>query len=191
MPATLRTPRPRWIQAAADALSSGGPDAVRVEALAAALGVTKGSFYTHFAGRDELLTAVLDDWERRSVDDVRARVDARGGDAAERISRAGVRTFSDEILPLDLAVRDWARRDDDVRERLRRVDTARMEFLRTEFRTFISDPDEVEARAVLAFSFAIGRHFVAVADDASGAAAVARAGRLIVRQTGEAGQSGS
>ncbi|WP_246083372.1 hypothetical protein [Nonomuraea diastatica] len=36
-------------------------------------------------------------------------------------------TFSeDRLLPIDLAVRDWARRDEAVAERLRRVDNRRM-----------------------------------------------------------------
>ncbi len=36
-----------------------------------------------------------------------------------------------------------------------------MEYLRSRFRASCADEDEVEARSVLAFSFAIGRHFIA------------------------------
>ncbi|HYP55470.1 MAG TPA: helix-turn-helix domain-containing protein, partial [Solirubrobacterales bacterium] len=50
MPAT-RTPRTAWVEEGLRALATGGPDAVRVEALARALGVTKGGFYWHFDGR--------------------------------------------------------------------------------------------------------------------------------------------
>ena len=38
--AVTRTPRRNWIEAGLRALAAGGPDAVRVEALAQALGVT-------------------------------------------------------------------------------------------------------------------------------------------------------
>jgi len=52
-----------WIAAAFDALADGGIDAVRVEPLAKALGITKGSFYWHFADRRALLDAMLRHFE--------------------------------------------------------------------------------------------------------------------------------
>jgi hypothetical protein len=70
-------------------------------------------------------------------------------------------TFSKELLPIDLAVRDWARRDPSVAERLRRVDNRRMEYLRLWIGEFTDDPVDVEARGMLAFALAIGNHFVA------------------------------
>ena len=42
--APIRTPRSRWIDEGLEALAARGPDAVRIEALARALGVTKGGF---------------------------------------------------------------------------------------------------------------------------------------------------
>jgi AcrR family transcriptional regulator len=157
-----RTPRERWIEQGLQALAAGGPDAVRVEALAKELGVTKGGFYGSFADRDALLEAMLDTWERESTDDVLDRVEREGGDPRTRIQRAGVLTFSDDrLLPIDLAVRDWARRDEAVAVRLRRVDNRRMALLREMIGTFCPDPDEVEARSLLAFCVAIGEHFLA------------------------------
>ncbi len=158
----IRTTRDRWIEEGLRALAAGGPDAVRVEALAKRLGVTKGGFYGYFADRNALLEAMLDTWERESTDEVIERVEREGGDPKTRIERAGVLTFSDDrLLPIDLAVRDWARRDDAVAERLRRVDNRRMALLREMISTFCSDPDEVEARSLLAFCVAIGEHFLA------------------------------
>lgn len=157
-----RTPREKWIEEGLRALASGGPDAVRVEALAKGLGVTKGGFYGYFADRDALLEEMLDTWERECVDEVIDRVEHEGGDPKTKIHRAGILTFSDDrLLPLDLAVRDWARRDAAVATRLRRVDNRRMDLLRTMIGTFCSDPHEVEARSLLAFCAAIGGHFLA------------------------------
>ncbi|GAA2208940.1 TetR/AcrR family transcriptional regulator [Nonomuraea monospora] len=158
----IRTPRDKWVEAGLQALAAGGPDAVRVEALAKRLGVTKGGFYGYFADRDALLTAMLDAWERESIDEVIERVEREGGDPKAKIQRAGMLTFSsDRLLPIDLAVRGWARHDEAVAERLRRVDNRRMELLREMIGTFCADPDEVEARSVLAFCAAIGAHFLA------------------------------
>ena len=72
---------------------------------------------------------------------------------------AGALTFSDRLLPIDLAIRDWSRRDPTVAERLRRVDNQRMKHLRGWFGELCDD--EVGARAMLAFSLLIGNHFMA------------------------------
>ena len=54
--------RPRF-----DALAEGGIDAVRVEPLAKALGITKGSFYWHFADRRALIDAMLSQWSEGRI----------------------------------------------------------------------------------------------------------------------------
>ena len=161
MAAITRTPRSRWIEEGLRALAAGGPDAVRVEVLAQALGVTKGGFYGQFADRNALLEEMLDTWERNSTDEVLERVERRGGDVRAKLRRAGALTFSAELLPIDLAVRDWARRDQAVAERLRRVDNRRMGYLRQLFGAICRDQDEAEARSILAFSLVIGHHFMA------------------------------
>jgi AcrR family transcriptional regulator len=161
MAAPARTPARAWIEAGLQALAAGGPDAVRIDPLAKALGATRGSFYWHFADREALLTALLEHWERAVTDDVLERVERRGGDVGARLRRAGALTFSEQLLPVDLAVRDWARRDPAVAERLRRVDNRRMDYLRSLFGPLSADSDEVEARATLAFSLLIGSHFMA------------------------------
>ena len=161
MAAITRTPRSRWIKEGLRALAAGGPDAVRVEALAQALGVTKGGFYGHFADRSALLEEMLDSWERKATDEVLERVERTGGDVRARLRLAGALTFSAELLPIDLAIRDWSRRDQAVAERLRRVDNRRMQCLRVLFGALCATEDEVEARSVLAFALVIGHHFMA------------------------------
>lgn len=70
MPPPVRTTRDTWIEAGLALLAADGPDAVRVEVLAQRLGVTRGGFYRQFGGRRELIDAMLDTWERRSIDEV-------------------------------------------------------------------------------------------------------------------------
>lgn len=158
----LRTPREKWIEEGLRVLAEQGVDAVRVEVLARALQVTKGGFYGYFDDREALLSAMLDTWERESVDDVLERAQTAGDDVVSRMLIAGRLTFSnDRLLPVDLAVRAWARRDPSVADRLRVVDDRRMTLLRNAIGTYISDPDEREARCLAAFSLAIGRHLIA------------------------------
>ncbi|AXE79497.1 TetR/AcrR family transcriptional regulator [Streptomyces sp. NPDC059153] len=180
---SLRTPRENWVEEGLRVLASGGVDAVRVEALAKSLGVTKGGFYGYFADRDALLKEMLDTWEREATDDVLDRIEREGGDLMDKAYLAGQLTFSDRLHPIDLAIRDWARRDQAVAERLRRVDNARMGLLREAFGTVCADPDEIEARSVLAFCAAIGSHFLAADHPGRTRAQVlARAGDLILNR---------
>jgi len=164
MAAPTRTPRTSWIQEGLRALGVGGPDAVRIEKLAQALGVTKGGFYWHFDDRPALLEEMLDAWERLVVDEVMERVEAGGGDARAKLRRLfALASSSRDLMKIELAVRDWARRDKAVAKRLRRIDNRRMEYMRSLFGDFCTDEDEVEVRCMLVMSLFIGNHFM-VAD---------------------------
>lgn len=166
MPAT-RTPPEGWVEAGLRALAVGGPDAVRIEPLAQALGVTKGGFYGYFNNRRALLEAMLDTWERTAVDEVIERIEGEGGLARARLRRlfALASSSAGERLRIELAIRDWARRDKAVARRLKRVDNRRMEFMRGLFADFCRDPDDVEARCLLAFSLFVGSPFVTADHD--------------------------
>jgi AcrR family transcriptional regulator len=162
-----RTPRESWIDEGLRALATGGPDAVRIEALAKSLGVSKGGFYGHFDDRQALLDEMIETWERRTTDDVVAHVEREGGDARAKIRRAGELTFSanDGLQAVDLAIRDWSRHEPKIAERLRNVDNRRMDYLRRLFGTFCHDADDIEVRSMLAFSLLIGNYFIAADHD--------------------------
>jgi AcrR family transcriptional regulator len=182
MSAPTRTPRSSWIEEGLRALAAGGPDAVRIELLAQALGVTRGGFYWHFDDRRALLEELLDAWERASVDEVIARVEREEGDATAKLRRlSALAASSDEPLRTDLAVRDWARREPAVAERLRRVDNRRVAYLRTLFVALSADADDVEARCLVFYSLWIGSHFIAADHGARSRADVLK---LALRQLG-------
>jgi AcrR family transcriptional regulator len=161
--AVTRTPRTSWIEEGLRALGVGGPDAVRIETLAQALGVTKGGFYWHFDDRRALLEEMLDAWERVMVDEVIERLEGEGGDARAKLGRLFALASSSgrDLLKIELAIRDWARRDKAVAKRLKRVDNRRMEYMRSLFGAFCPDEDEVEVRCLLAFSLFVGSPFIA------------------------------
>jgi AcrR family transcriptional regulator len=164
--AVVRTPRTAWIDAGLRALSAGGPDAVRVERLARALGVTKGGFYWHFDDRDGLLDAMLGTWERMVIDDVIDRVEGDGGDGRAKLRRLfALAAARRDFIEVELAVRDWARRDKAAAQRLRRVDNRRMGYLRSQFREICDDADEVEVRCMFVMSLFIATHFIAANHD--------------------------
>src|SRR5881275_2871496 len=99
MSAPTRTPRISWIEEGLRALAAGGPDAVRIEPLAQALGVTRGGFYWHFDDRRALLEEMLDTWERVGVDEVIESIESEGGDARTKLRRLfAIGASSDEVL---------------------------------------------------------------------------------------------
>jgi AcrR family transcriptional regulator len=158
--AKVRTPRAAWIEAAMHALAAGGPDAVRVEALAKDLGVSKGGFYWHFDDRQALLEETLDAWEKAGTEDVIASVDSGPDDPRARLRRLfELAPAAKGMFAAELALRDWSRRDAGVAARLRRVDERRMSYLRLQFAQFCGDEDETEARALLAYSLFVGSYF--------------------------------
>ena len=75
-----------WEAAALDALAEHGLAGVAVEPLARRLGVTKGSFYWHFADRDALLVAALARWETSYTEHVIDALEAVA-DPRERLAR--------------------------------------------------------------------------------------------------------
>ena len=156
--ANVRTARSAWVDAGLQALAAGGPDAVRVEALAASLKVSKGGFYWHFKDRQALLEEMLDTWEKAGTEDIISRGEVQPADP-----RARLRQLFEErpSIAIDLAIRDWSRRSGAVATRVRRVDDRRMGYLRSLFGQICVDENDVEARSMLAYSLAIGSYSIA------------------------------
>jgi AcrR family transcriptional regulator len=122
-----------WLRAARLALRRGGPDAVRVERLARDLNVTKGSFYWHFKDRDELLEALLREWE----DETSMLL---GNALASSNVREAVVSLLDEVqrrvilseqggCPSDAAIFAWASMSPEVAVRVNRIEQRRIDML--------------------------------------------------------------
>lgn len=128
-----RLTREDWLRAGRLALLKQGPDAVRVEPLARELGITKGSFYWHFRDRNDLLEALLAEWEEEET---------LITEALHRTDRAAaIRSLMEEVrrrthlseqgeAPSDAAIFAWGAIDPEVAARTRRGEEARMRLLR-------------------------------------------------------------
>ena len=146
----------QWTQAALEALRKGGVAGVRVERLAADLGITKGSFYWHFRGRGELLEALLEFWASEMTEAEFERVQAVRGGLAARL-----RTLADDVLEkgmgrYDPAVRAWARSDRKVAAAVAQVDRRRVRALTGLFEEGGFTGAEARARARLFYTFLLG-----------------------------------
>ncbi len=151
-----RLERKDWIDAGLRMLAAHGVDAVRVERLAAALKVTKGSFYWHFKDRGDLLATLIDAWKSRATLAVIEQVEANGGDAATRL-----RTLFSIVSPndgrLDLALRAWAGQDPTAQAALEEVDEHRLRYLETLFLALGFSAEASAARARFSYHALIGQ----------------------------------
>jgi AcrR family transcriptional regulator len=148
-----------WIAAAFDALAAGGIDAVRVEPLAKALDITKGSFYWHFADRRALLDAMLTTWAEGRIGAIREQAAARGapdavlGDLADLYTRhANLRG-----LTIELAIRSLARTDEAAAKAVRSVDRERLRHVGGLFEALGWPTAQAQARAILFYSYLFGQ----------------------------------
>ena len=138
-----------WLRAAMELLRTRGIGGVRVLTLAKRLGVSRGSFYWHFEDRQDLLTSMLDWWDRQMTDTV-----IELGKAGHTSPQKRLMTIAEHILAADLnrydpAVRSWALGDKKAKKALRRVIRKRFDFVSGLFEEAGFTPAEARARGDL------------------------------------------
>jgi AcrR family transcriptional regulator len=146
-----------WLRAARLALIRGGPDAVRVEPLARDLKVTKGSFYWHFRDRDQLLEALLCEWEGES--ETLCREAAARGSARDAVAFLGEylqRSMSSSVgeYPPDVGIYNWAAVCPRVNKRVARIERLRIDM----FTTLTQRPDHAELAYLVWLGFIFRCH---------------------------------
>ncbi len=145
-----------WVEAGLAALAEGGVETVRVELLAERLGVTKGSFYWHYANRDALLADMLVAWRRVATHAIIDEVEAAPGDALAKLKTLFAIVAKLEGR-LELAVRRWAAVDARAREALIGIDIRRLDYLEALFRELGFDRGQARARGRLVYNALIGQ----------------------------------
>ena len=122
-----------WVGAAFDMLVTDNIDAVRVDVLAKRLNVTRGSFYWHFADREDLLERVLEQWRRTTTERVIERFSSGGLGARDMLRELLRLPFHGKAAAnasaVEMAIREWGRRSDDVRRVLAEVDNQRLGYI--------------------------------------------------------------
>jgi len=156
-----------WLEAARKALIAGGIGAVKVEPLAASLGVTAGSFYWHFENREELYSRLLEAWRTANSAAMVRAAGLEGATAEERFD-AFINiwvTEGDYSSSYDAAVRDWARTSDKVRRAVHFVDAFRVSLLKGIFQDLGYDSDRAEVRARITYFHQVGFYALDLRDD--------------------------
>ena len=114
-----------WTAAGLTALIASGPNALRAEPLARALGTTKGSFYWHFSDVPAFQDAVLKRWQSAAFAQIVDHLSATGN------TEARLRAFGHALCadPSEAAIRAWGLSDAKVAAAVAQVDEERLTHL--------------------------------------------------------------
>jgi len=147
-----------WLEAAYALLVEGGVEAVKVMPLAERLGLSRTSFYWHFADREALLAALVDRWKARNTGTLVARCEAPAATITEAMLNL-VDCWVDAQLfdsRLEFAVRSWALQDPAMMARLNDEDERRLAALIAMFHRWGHAALDAETRARAVYLTQIG-----------------------------------
>lgn len=155
--------RAEWLVVAIRIFIAEGVDAVRVTRLAGELDVTRGSFYWHFADRDDLISAIVEFWARKNTAAVASAVDG-----IEDLAAGILALFDTWIDPgvfdprLDLAIREWARRDPAIHKAVENADARRIAAISALYGRCGYGKEEAFIRARVIYFTQVGYYALAV-----------------------------
>lgn len=144
-----------WVDAATNVLVDQGIDHVRVDVLAKQLKVTRGSFYWHFRDREELLRRVLQAWSERTTTQLTARLKQARSNPMEQLQDLASLPHrgraAAKAARIELAIRAWARRDEQAAAVLQASDAARIGYHQQVFEALGFAEADAKARAYLLY----------------------------------------
>ena len=116
-----------WLDQGLKALARHGFTALKADPLAKAMGVSRGSFYWHFADVGAFHAALLQRWHEVAAEQIIAEVEAAApGDQALAFL---VRRVFGERLKLETAVRIWASIEPAARAAVHAIDRRRLDYI--------------------------------------------------------------
>lgn len=152
--------REDWLALALKTLVRDGIDRVKVQIMARKLDVARSSFYWHFVGREDLHSAMLEEWLTKNTGPILERAMRPAPDVNAAVMNVfecwvDTRLFDPE---LDIAVRLWARRDAKVRQVVLQADLTRVKALTEMFQRYGNCPEEALIRARVLYFTQIGHY---------------------------------
>lgn len=147
-----------WVAAAYDALIQHGIEAVKIQTLGTRLKLSRTSFYWFFRDRAALLAALLDMWAGRTTDPMIAATRAYAESETEAMLNLIGCFLSEKSFDarLEFAVRGWALQDNDTLQRLRSVDSERLDALRQMLLRWGHEVQDADVRARTIYLVQIG-----------------------------------
>ncbi|MEM6305513.1 MAG: TetR/AcrR family transcriptional regulator [Pseudomonadota bacterium] len=158
--------RADWLTVAMDLLVCEGVGEVKVLSISEQLGVSRSSFYWYFQSRQDLLDALLSQWEHSNTGQLIAHAEMPAKTITEAVCNTA-RCWVDPKLfnhKLDFAIREWARRDGRVRRIIDQTDAMRVEAFAAMFERYGYDAAEAEVRARVMYFMQVGYYALDLAE---------------------------
>ena len=138
-----------WLDQGLKVLATQGFAGLKAEPLAKAMGVSRGSFYWHFADIGAFHAAILKAWREVAAEAIIAYVETPSGNADPLIVLLQ-RVFS-EKLALERAVRSWAAFDATAKAAVQAIDRRRLDYVANLIRGRGVSADAAQARAQILY----------------------------------------
>jgi len=119
-----------WLDQGLKTLAERGFTALKAEPLAKALGVSRGSFYWHFADIGAFHAAILKHWREVAAEQIIANLEA-APDNRDRLPLLLRQAFGGR-LALESAVRTWATVDHAARSAVQAIDRRRLSYVESQ-----------------------------------------------------------
>jgi AcrR family transcriptional regulator len=138
-----------WLDQGLKTLAANGFTALKAEPLAKAMGVSRGSFYWHFADIGAFHEAILKYWREVAAEQIIADVEAAAGhdNPLPLLLR---RVFSARS-GLERAVRSWAAFDPAARAAVHAIDRRRMDYVESQLRAAGFPAQAAQARTQILY----------------------------------------
>ena len=159
-----KIPAQTWLATARRTLISQGIAAVKVDQLARQLKVSRGGFYHHFSGRDDLLERLLAEWQTTVVFVPETALPRDPASALRALDDLFDRLINEKGYDsaFDWAVRSWSHADADVARAVTGSDARRIRTLTKIFLALGCDAQEAAVRARVLYFHQIGYYAIGV-----------------------------
>lgn len=137
-------------------LAEEGVRALKVERLCQQAGVTRGSFYWHFADIDSYRAALVESWNTFLERDRRSLAELDALPPRERLSAMMITVVSPQHWMLERAMREWARTDPVAAATIRAADRRLLRVVAKAYSDYGFNPADAKLRAELTFAAGIG-----------------------------------
>jgi AcrR family transcriptional regulator len=144
-----RLNRDSWLALALEILAQEGRAKIQIEYLAEKLGVTRGSFYSHFPDRRDFNKSIAVYWAETLTSKSLASFRQSKGSAQERLLVLIQTIKDDDLAKYDNVMRAWALDDPLVAEQVEKVDLDRYEYIKSLFADMGFTGNNLEMRTVI------------------------------------------
>ena len=139
-----------WLDHGLKTLSESGFTALKAEPLAKAMGVSRGSFYWHFADVGAFHSALLKRWREVATEQIIASLE-RSPEGEIPINVLLRRAFGGSRFTVEVAVRTWATVDSAARAAVQAIDRRRLSYMEGLFVAQGYSPAAAQARAQILY----------------------------------------